>query len=56
MPEHGRAYRRGQSGTGASLTTDAQSVAFAPEFGGTIHSDDSDFGRFPGVRWENRPA
>ncbi|MEI2775482.1 MAG: type II toxin-antitoxin system VapC family toxin [Tetrasphaera sp.] len=38
-------------GTGGNLTTDAQLAAYAIEFGGTIHSNDSDFGRFPGVRW-----
>lgn len=40
-------------GTGANLTTDAQLAAYAVEFGGTIHSNDSDFGRFPGLRWVN---
>lgn len=40
-------------GTGASLTTDAQLAAYALEFGGTVHSNDSDFGRFPGVSWVN---
>lgn len=40
-------------GTGANLTTDAQLAAHALEYGGTICSNDSDFGRFPGVRWVN---
>ncbi len=40
-------------GTGANLTTDAQLAAYALEFGGTVHSNDADFGRFPGVRWVN---
>lgn len=40
-------------GTGANLTTDAQLAAYALEFGGTVHSNDSDFGRFPAVRWVN---
>lgn len=40
-------------GTGANLTTDAQLAALALEFGGTVHSNDADFGRFPGVRWVN---
>jgi len=40
-------------GTGANLTTDAQLAAFAVEFGGTIYSNDSDFGRFADVRWVN---
>jgi predicted nucleic acid-binding protein len=40
-------------GTGANLTTDAQLAAYAVEFGGTIHSNDADFGRFAGVPWED---
>lgn len=40
-------------GTGTNLTTDAQLAASALEFGGTIHSNDADFGRFPAVRWVN---
>ena len=40
-------------GTGANLTTDAQLAAYALEFDGAIHSNDADFGRFPGVRWVN---
>lgn len=40
-------------GTGANLTTDAQLAAYALEFGGTVHSNDGDFGRFPGVGWVN---
>lgn len=42
-----------QVGTGANLTTDAQLAAYALEFGGAIHSNDTDFGRFQGVRWVN---
>lgn len=38
-------------GTGANLTTDAQLAAYAVESGGTIHSNDADFGRFAGVPW-----
>lgn len=40
-------------GTGASLTTDAQLAAYAIEFGGTIHSNDADFGRFSAVNSVN---
>ena len=40
-------------GTGANLTTDAQLAAYAIEAGGTVHSNDGDFGRFPGVVWVN---
>lgn len=38
-------------GTGANLTTNAQLAAYAVEFGGTIHSNDADFGRFADVPW-----
>lgn len=38
-------------GTGANLTTDAQLAAYAVESGGTIHSNDADFGRFADVPW-----
>lgn len=41
------------AGTGANLTTDAQIAAHAIESNGEIHSNDSDFGRFEGVRWSN---
>ena len=40
-------------GTGANLTTDAQLAAFALEFNAVLHSNDSDFGRFPGITWVN---
>lgn len=43
-------------GAGANLTTDALLAAYALEFGGTVHANDADFGRFPGVRWVNPPA
>ena len=38
-------------GTGANLTTNAQLAAYAVELGGTIHSNDADFGRFADVPW-----
>lgn len=38
-------------GTGANLTTGAQLAAYALEYGGAVHSNDHDFGRFPGLRW-----
>lgn len=38
-------------GAGANLTTDVQIAAHAMVEGGVIHSNDSDFGRFPGVPW-----
>lgn len=40
-------------GTGANLTTDVQLAALAIETQGEVHSNDRDFGRFPGVRWVN---
>ncbi|MDO5628092.1 MAG: PIN domain-containing protein [Mobilicoccus sp.] len=40
-------------GTGGTLTTDAQIAANAIEYGGTVFSNDADFGRFPGLRWTN---
>lgn len=33
------------------LTTDAQLAAYALEHRGDVYSHDTDFGRFPGVRW-----
>jgi uncharacterized protein len=38
-------------GAGADLTTDAQIAALAIEHQAELHSNDSDFGRFPGLRW-----
>jgi len=40
-------------GTAANLTTDVQLAALAIESGATIHSNDIDFGRFPGLEWRN---
>ena len=40
-------------GVGANLTTDAHIAALAIEHGYSVCSNDADFGRFPGVRWEN---
>lgn len=40
-------------GTAGSLTTDAQLAALAIEHQGELHSNDTDFGRFPGLRWVN---
>ncbi len=40
-------------GTAANLTTDVQLAAFAIENQGELHSNDTDFGRFPGLRWRN---
>jgi len=40
-------------GTAANLTTDVQLAAFALENDAVVFSSDSDFGRFPGLRWTN---
>ena len=41
------------AGVAANLTTDAHIAALAIEQGYTVYSNDSDFGRFPNLRWEN---
>ena len=41
------------TGAAAQLTTDAQLAALAIEWQGEVHSNDTDFGRFPGLRWVN---
>jgi toxin-antitoxin system PIN domain toxin len=38
-------------GTGANLTSDAHLAAIALEHDATLVSYDTDFGRFPGLRW-----
>lgn len=40
-------------GSGGNLTTDAHLAALAIEHGATLCSSDSDFRRFPGLRWED---
>jgi uncharacterized protein len=40
-------------GSAAQLTTDAQLAALAIEHQGEVHSNDTDFGRFPQLRWVN---
>ncbi len=42
-----------QVGAAANLTTDAQLAALAIEHQGELHSSDTDFARFKGVRWVN---
>jgi len=39
--------------TAGNLTTDAQLAAMAIEHQAELHSNDSDFGRFPQLRWRN---
>ena len=41
------------SGTGGNLTTDAQIAAVARRCRAQVHTADTDFARFPGVRWKN---
>lgn len=40
-------------GTAGNLTTDAQLAAYAIEHRGEIHSSDTDFARFPELKWTN---
>lgn len=40
-------------GTAGNLTTDAQLAALAVEHQAELHSNDTDFHRFPGLRWKN---
>ncbi|MGH3322237.1 MAG: type II toxin-antitoxin system VapC family toxin [Streptosporangiaceae bacterium] len=40
-------------GTAGNLTTDVQLAAFAIEYQAQLHSNDTDFGRFPQVQWVN---
>lgn len=41
------------TGVAASLTTDTHLAALAIEYQAELLSNDSDFGRFPGLRWRN---
>ena len=40
-------------GTGGNLTSDAHLAALAIEHGAELCSSDTDFARFPGLRWRN---
>lgn len=40
-------------GTAGNLTTDVQLAAYAIEHRGEIHSNDTDFARFPDLKWIN---
>lgn len=42
-----------QAGAGGTLVTDAHLAALAIEHQGELHSNDTDFARFPGLRWRN---
>jgi toxin-antitoxin system PIN domain toxin len=41
------------TGTAGNLTTDAQIAAFTLQEKAVVHSNDTDFLRFPGIRWHN---
>ena len=41
------------AGVGGNLVNDAHIAALAIEFQAEVHSNDSDFARFPGLRWSN---
>ncbi len=41
------------TGVGGNLVNDAHLAALALEFGGTVYSADTDFARFPNVKWVN---
>ncbi len=43
----------GEVGTGGNLTTDVQLAAFALEYNADMYSNDTDFARFPRLRWFN---
>jgi toxin-antitoxin system PIN domain toxin len=42
-----------QAGASAKLVADAAHAAVALEYGCTLVTTDSDFGRFPGLRWQH---
>jgi len=42
-----------QLGTAANLTTDAHLAALAQEYQAVLHTADTDFARFAGLRWIN---
>ena len=41
------------AGVGANLVTDCHVAAVAMEYQAEVHSNDTDFSRFPGLRWRN---
>ena len=59
-PDHLDIFERlcRESGAAGKLVADAQHAAIAVEHGCTMVSTDSDFSRFPGLRWQHplRPA
>lgn len=53
--DHLALFRRclAAAGVGANLVTDAHLAALAMEYQAEVHSNDTDFSRFPGLRWRN---
>ena len=53
--EHISHFRRNldAAGVGANLVTDAHIAALAMEYQAEVHSNDTDFSRFPGLLWRN---
>ena len=41
------------AGVGANMVTDSHIAAVAMEYQAEVHSNDTDFSRFPGLRWRN---
>ena len=39
------------AGTGRNMVADAHIASIAMEFDAEVHSNDTDFARFPGLRW-----
>lgn len=54
-PNHLTYLRRNlvAAGEGGNLVPDAHIAALAMEYDAEVHSHDSDFGRFPGLRWHD---
>jgi predicted nucleic acid-binding protein len=54
-PDHVIHLRRNlvAAGVGANLVADAHIAAIAMEYQAEVHSNDTDFSRFPGLRWRN---
>ena len=53
--DHLALFRRclSAAGVGANLVTDSHLAALAMEYQAELHSNDTDFSRFPGLRWRN---
>lgn len=54
-PDHGSIVFKllRSAGTGGNLTTDAHIAAIAIEYNAVVHTNDTDFARFPGCRYVN---